>query len=114
MSTSPEDDYIEQAVGNYVAGMVFADESLLRRSLHPDSRIMSCSHGVPQWYTLDEFIDTIKAEGTGESDFSPFWEAAPQSADSRTAGTANEYRQSLKLYADCITVNRRYVTAYQH
>ena len=27
--------------------------------------------------------------------------------------TGNEYRKSLKLYADCVTVNRRYVAAYQ-
>ncbi|MBD8495382.1 nuclear transport factor 2 family protein [Pseudomonas syringae] len=114
MSTSPEDDYIEQAVGNYVAGMLFADENLLRRSLHPDSRIVSTCQGVPQWYTLDEFIDTIKAEATGESDFSPFWEAVPDAAGTPGAVTGNEFRQSLKLYADCVTVNRRYVTAYQH
>ncbi|MCO8161959.1 nuclear transport factor 2 family protein [Pseudomonas sp. LJDD11] len=112
MMTPPEDDYIEQAVGNYVAGMVFADEALLRRAMHPDSRIMSYSNGQPQWFTLDEFIETIKTEGSAESDFSPFWEGQAEEPVS-SANSGNEYRKSLKVYADCVSINRRYATAYQ-
>lgn len=112
MTTAPEDDYIEQAVGNYIAGMVFADEALLRGTLHPDSRIMSYSNGQPQWFTLDEFIETIKTEGTADSDFSPFWEGQVDETG-LSASTGNEYRKSLKVYADCVSIHRRYATAYQ-
>lgn len=112
MTIPAEDDYIEQAVGNYVAGMVFADEALLRRTLHPDSRIMSYSNGQAQWFTLDEFIETIKTEGTADSDFSPFWEGQVDETGS-SANVGNEYRKSLKVYADCVSINRRYATAYQ-
>ncbi|GAB7530113.1 hypothetical protein PS3A_25240 [Pseudomonas sp. 3A(2025)] len=48
-------------------------------------------------------------------DFSRPWEAAPGAPDltGAKAPTGNEYRKSLKLYADCVTVNRRYIAAYQ-
>lgn len=51
-----------------------------------------------------------------ELDFSTPWEATSDTSGSTGthAIAGNEYRQSLKLYADCITLNRRYVTAYQH
>ncbi|WNW10522.1 nuclear transport factor 2 family protein [Pseudomonas sp. DTU_2021_1001937_2_SI_NGA_ILE_001] len=112
MLTPLEDDYIEQAVGNLVSGLVFADESLLRRTMHPNSRIMSYSNGQPQWYTLDEFIETIHCETTAESDFSPFWEGQALQPSTDPGKPGNEYRRSLKVYADCVSINRRYVTAY--
>lgn len=112
MPTRLEDDYIEQAVGNLVSGMVFADESLLRRTMHPNSRIMSYSNGRPQWYTLDEFIETIHCETTADTDFSPFWEGQTQQSTITSSRPGNEYRRSLKVYADCVSINRRYATAY--
>lgn len=65
-------------------------------------------------HTASNFVANL--DFIDERDFSTPWEVAPDVSGftGTQPGIGNEYRQSLKLYADCVTVNRRYVAAYQH
>ena len=56
-------EHISVVIRNYVEGMVFADEVLLRHAFHPACRIIGHYHGELEWLSLDDFISAIKDEG---------------------------------------------------
>ncbi|WP_339459513.1 nuclear transport factor 2 family protein [Pseudomonas sp. EA_105y_Pfl2_R69] len=65
---------INLVVRNYVEGMIFADEALLRQAFHPSCCVIGHYHGELEWLSLDDFISAIKAEGPAAKDVTPFWE----------------------------------------
>ena len=67
-------EHINVVVRNYVEGMVFADEALLRQAFHPSCRIIGHYEDKLEWLTLEEFIGAIKAEGPAPQEVKPFWE----------------------------------------
>ncbi|PMU11244.1 MULTISPECIES: nuclear transport factor 2 family protein [unclassified Pseudomonas] len=67
-------EHINVVVRNYVEGMVFADEALLRQAFHPSCRIIGHYEDKLEWLTLEEFIGAIKAEGPAPKEVKPFWE----------------------------------------
>ena len=67
-------EHISVVVRNYVEGMVFADEVLLRQAFHPACRIIGHYHEELEWLSLDDFISAIKAEGPAAKEVKPFWE----------------------------------------
>ncbi|HEX8596372.1 MAG TPA: nuclear transport factor 2 family protein [Pseudomonas sp.] len=71
---SADKEHINLVVRNYVEGMVFADEALLRQTFHPSCRIIGHYHKELEWLSLDDFISAIKSEGPAEKDIKPFWE----------------------------------------
>ncbi|MFJ4142505.1 nuclear transport factor 2 family protein [Pseudomonas sp. NPDC089734] len=113
-----DQEYVEQAVGNYVSGMVFADEALLRRTFHPDCRIVGHYNGALEWLSLDDFIDAIKTEGPASEGYSPFWEiqnlditgdsAAVKVRDHYIGLQFTDYLSLLKVYADWVIVHKLY------
>lgn len=71
---SAELEHINLVVRNYVEGMVFADETLLRQAFHPSCRIIGHYHKELEWLSLDDFISAIKSEGPAAKDTKPFWD----------------------------------------
>lgn len=71
---SADKELITLVVRNYVEGMVFADEALLRQAFHPACRIIGHYHKELEWLSLDEFIAAIQSEGPAASDTTPFWQ----------------------------------------
>lgn len=69
----------------------------------------------------DDYLQHIVGNFVAELDFTDAPQfSAHQDPPAATPGvtaprarTGNDYRTSLKLYADCVTVSRRYVAAYQ-
>lgn len=71
---SADKEHIDLVVRNYVEGMVFADETLLRQAFHPSCRIIGHYHKELEWLSLDDFISAIKSEGPAAKDTKPFWD----------------------------------------
>lgn len=71
---SADKEHISLVVRNYVEGMVFADETLLRQAFHPSCRIIGHYHKELEWLSLDDFISAIKSEGPAAKDTKPFWD----------------------------------------
>lgn len=65
---------IHQVVRNYIEGMVFADEPLLRQAFHPSCRIIGHYHKELEWLSLDDFIAAINSDGPAAYDATPFWQ----------------------------------------
>jgi len=64
---------INLVLRNYVEGMVFADETLLRQAFHPSCCIIGHYHEELEWSALDDFITAIIAEGPAAKEVTPFW-----------------------------------------
>ncbi|MHC5350645.1 nuclear transport factor 2 family protein [Pseudomonas sp. A46] len=77
---------IRQLVRDYVEGMVRADESLLRLAFHPNARIIGRFQALPEWLTLDDFVDAIRDRGPVLApEQSPFWQIVSQDVTDETA-----------------------------
>lgn len=109
---------INLVVRNYVEGMVFADEALLRQAFHPDCRIIGHYHKELDWLSLDEFIGAIKAEGPAAKEVEPFWEiidlditgdaAAVKIIDDYIGMRFTDYLSLLKIDHRWMIVNKLY------
>ncbi|MGH8434413.1 MAG: nuclear transport factor 2 family protein [Pseudomonas sp.] len=109
---------INLVIRNYVEGMVFADEVLLRQAFHPSCRIIGNYHGELEWLSLNDFINAIKAEGSAASNLEPFWEmksiditgdaAAVKIIDDYIGMRFTDYLSLLKIDNRWTIVNKLY------
>lgn len=67
-------DGINLVIRNYVEGMVFADEALLRQAFHPSCYIIGHFQGTLEWLSLNDFVSAILVEGPATGDVKPFWQ----------------------------------------
>jgi hypothetical protein len=111
-------EHISVVIRNYVEGMVFADEVLLRHAFHPACRIIGHYHGELEWLSLDDFISAIKAEGPAPKEVKPFWEtlsvditgdaAAVKVMDDYIGMRFTDYLSLLKINERWMIVNKLY------
>lgn len=111
-------EHISIVVRNYVEGMVFADEVLLRQAFHPDCRIIGHYHNELEWLPLNDFISAIKAEGPAAKDVNPFWQtvsvdvtgdaAAVKVIDDYLGMRFTDYLSLLKIKERWMIVNKVY------
>ncbi|MDM8349365.1 nuclear transport factor 2 family protein [Pseudomonas sp. sp1636] len=109
---------INLVVRNYVEGMVFANEALLRTAFHPSCRIIGHYHGELEWLSLDDFISAIIAEGPAAKDVKPFFEihdvnitgdaAAVKVIDDYIGMRFTDYLSLLKINQRWMVVNKLY------
>lgn len=109
---------ITEVLGEYVEGMVFADEARLRRAFHPDCRIIGHYHGELEWASLDDFIAAIRAEGPAPAGTQPVWAveriditgdaAAVKMTDLYFDLKFTDYLSLLKVGAHWVIVNKLY------
>lgn len=115
---SLDTELINLVVRNYVEGMVFADEVLLRQAFHPDCRIIGHYLKELDWLSLDEFIGAIKTEGPAAKEVKPFWEiinlditgdaAAVKIIDDYIGMRFTDYLSLLKIDHRWMIVNKLY------
>ncbi|WP_223511245.1 nuclear transport factor 2 family protein [Pseudomonas sp. GL-B-19] len=111
-------EHISVVIRNYVEGMVFADEVLLRHAFHPACHIIGHYHGELEWSSLDDFISAIKAEGPAPKEVKPFWEtisvditgdaAAVKVMDDYIGMRFTDYLSLLKINERWMIVNKLY------
>jgi len=111
-------EHISVVIRNYVEGMVFADEVLLRHAFHPACHIIGHYHRELEWLSLDEFISAIKAEGPAPKEVKPFWEtisvditgdaAAVKVMDDYVDMRFTDYLSLLKINERWMIVNKLY------
>ncbi|MGV8889333.1 MAG: nuclear transport factor 2 family protein [Pseudomonas sp.] len=115
---SLDKEHISVVVRNYVEGMVFADEVLLRQAFHPACRIIGHYHKELEWLSLNDFISAIKAEGPAAKEVKPFWEtvsvdvtgdaAAVKVIDDYVGMRFTDYLSLLKINERWMIVNKVY------
>ena len=115
---SLDKEHISVVVRNYVEGMVFADEVLLRHAFHPACRIIGHYHGELEWASLDDFISAIKAEGPAAKGIEPYWDtksvditgdaAAVKVIDDYAGMRFTDYLSLLKINERWMIVNKLY------
>lgn len=115
---STDKELITHVVGNYVEGMVFADEALLRQAFHPSCYIIGHFHNELEWLSLDDFIGAIKSEGPAAKGVKPFWElidvditgdaAAVKLIDEYVGMRFTSYLALLKVDERWVIVNKLY------
>ena len=105
-------EHISVVVRNYVEGMVFADEVLLRHAFHPACRIIGHYHGELEWASLDDFISAIKAEGPAAKEVKPFWEvlSLDVTGDAAAVKVTDDYLgMRFTDYLSLLNINYRWV-----
>lgn len=105
-------EHIKLVVRNYVEGMVFADEALLRLAFHPDCRIIGHYHGTLEWLSLEDFISAIKTEGPAPKEVKPFWEVNEIDITGDTAAVkiVDEYLgMRFTDYLSLLNINHRWL-----
>lgn len=111
-----DDKAIRTTVRNYVEGMTFANETMLRQAFHPLCKIIGHYEGALEWLSLDEFIEAINAEGPQEKLLS--WKlrtlnisgdtAAVKVTDKYAGMKFTDYLSLLKLEEGWQIVNKLY------
>lgn len=114
----PEKEQITRAIGNYVEGMIFADEALLRRAFHPSCCIVGHFDGALEWLTLDDFVSAILTEGPAAAGTTPFWQvqnmdvtgdaAAVKIIDDYSGMRFTDYLSLLNIDGQWVIVNKLY------
>ncbi|SDO58459.1 Putative lumazine-binding [Pseudomonas arsenicoxydans] len=116
---STDIEQINLVVRQYVEGMVFADEALLRHAFHPDCRIIGHYHKELEWSSLDDFIGAINAESSAvKKDVQPFWRvidfditgdaAAVKVIDDFAGMRFTDYLSLLKVNDRWVIINKLY------
>ncbi|AWM92672.1 hypothetical protein DJ564_18580 [Pseudomonas sp. 31-12] len=115
---SMDKEHISVVVRNYVEGMVFADEALLRQAFHPACRIIGHFQQTLEWLSLEDFISAIKAEGPAAKEVEPFWQtvsvditgdaAAVKVIDDYVGMRFTDYLSLLKINERWMIVNKVY------
>lgn len=115
---SADKEQINLVVRNYVEGMVFADEALLRQAFHPACRIIGHYHKELEWLSLDEFVSAINSEGPAATSTTPFWEvlsiditgdaAAVKVVDDYVGMRFTDYLSLLKIDERWTIINKLY------
>ncbi|OOG15013.1 nuclear transport factor 2 family protein [Pseudomonas sp. C9] len=111
-------EHISVVVRNYVDGMVFADEVLLRHAFYPDCRIIGHYKGKLEWLSLNDFIGAIKDVGPAAKEVKPFWEtlsvditgdaAVVKVIDDYAGMRFTDYLSLLKINERWMIVNKLY------
>lgn len=111
-------EHISVVIRNYVEGMVFADEVLLRHAFHPACRIIGHYQGALEWSSLDDFVSAIKAEGPAAREVKPFWDtisvdiagdaAAVKVIDDYAGMRFTDYLSLLKVNERWMIINKLY------
>lgn len=105
-------EHINVVVRNYVEGMVFADEALLRQAFHPACRIIGHYEDKLEWLSLEEFIGAIKAEGPAPREVKPFWEvlSIDITGDAAAVKVIDEYLgMRFTDYLSLLNINYRWM-----
>lgn len=115
---SADKEHIQRVVRNYVEGMVFADEALLRQAFHPACRIIGHYAGALEWLSLDEFIEAIRHEGAAAAGTIPYWDvlaiditgdaASVKVIDDYVGMQFTDYLSLLKIDHHWVIVNKLY------
>jgi hypothetical protein len=115
---SMDKEHIGVVVRNYVEGMVFADEALLRQAFHPACRIIGHYQQALEWLSLEDFISAIKAEGPAAKEVEPYWQtvsvditgdaAAVKVIDDYAGMRFTDYLSLLKINERWMIVNKVY------
>lgn len=104
-------ELISVVVRNYVEGMVFADEALLRQAFHPDCRVIGHYHKELEWLSLNDFISAIKAEGPAPKEVKPFWEtvSVDVTGDAGAVKVIDDYEgMRFTDYLSLLKINERW------
>ncbi|MGE8154779.1 nuclear transport factor 2 family protein [Pseudomonas vancouverensis] len=113
MTTQSTDaEQIDLAVRNYVQGMVFADEALLRQAFHPACCIIGHYQQELEWASLDDFIAAIKVEGPATAGVQPFWQVlqVDVTGDAATVKVIDDYAgMRFTDYLSLLKVDGRWV-----
>ncbi|MGO4313134.1 nuclear transport factor 2 family protein [Pseudomonas sp. KB_15] len=115
---SIDTEQINLVVRQYVEGMVFADEALLRQAFHPDCRIIGHYHKELEWASLDDFVSAIQTEGPAPAGTQPFWQminlditgdaAAVKVIDDFAGMRFTDYLSLLKVDDRWVIINKLY------
>ncbi|MET0845182.1 MAG: nuclear transport factor 2 family protein [Pseudomonas sp.] len=115
---SMDKEHISIVVRNYVEGMVFADEALLRQAFHPACHIIGHFQQALEWLSLEDFISAVKAEGPAAKEVEPFWQtvsvditgdaAAVKVIDDYVGLRFTDYLSLLKINERWMIVNKVY------
>lgn len=62
MSLASEHDAVRQVVVDYLEGMIWGEETKLRRAFHPQALQVGHFAGSYEFFPLDQFIDGLKLE----------------------------------------------------
>jgi len=99
-------DAVMATVRDYLDGMVYGDEAMLRRAFHPSSQIIGHFQDEFAWLSLDDFVAETQAGGAIAAGTSYYWRVVSLElvGDLAVVNVEDDYMDVR--YADLLTLIR--------